>query len=135
MCGLSGFTGENPNHLRLRILGEENESRGIHSCGIAVGNEIKKGINKESRFSDMARTYKIPTKKNHSYLVHTRHATYGNHTEENAHPFKYEISKTKSLVFMHNGTLIDLKELQEDFGETDYKYTVDSDLFGYLLFI
>jgi predicted glutamine amidotransferase len=132
MCGLSGFNGNTPNTLILRVLGTLNQSRGKHSCGVAYNEEIIKGIGEyENLFKNKHLVLK-KAKTVKTVIQHNRFATKGFINEDNAHPFKIPLKNGRTIVFTHNGTLINEKELLLDFNVTE-NFDVDSKLLGYLI--
>lgn len=126
-CGLVGYNGSvPPNQLALRILGKFNEARGTHSCGVSSDFEIKVGVGKLATFSDFSNTLDelVTNETTNNVIIHTRKATVGAHTVDNAHPFGFggeEDSEVFDFVGAHNGSLIDWEELNP--GQT---FTVDS---------
>lgn len=132
MCGLAGFNGAKADPLKIRVLGNMNESRGKHSCGIANMKEVHKGVGQNAEFSSFVKDKSLIFKQNTTVLVHTRHATVGKHSLENAHPFLIKANKKRSIMFAHNGTLICLNELEEEFNFKNV-YGTDSEFLGNLI--
>lgn len=117
MCGLIGHLGDKTNPVNLdkfNILGILNEERGEHSCGVTMDGEILKGIESLKLYRDFVAFYAlIPPSYTTGMIGHTRKATFGIHSEANAHPFGFgglELSDKKDPIYafvgVHNGTLL-----------------------------
>lgn len=147
MCGIVAYVGaKTPNELALKILGNENTTRGKNAFGICVNDVIEKkvckvihpSVNSENTFKSyfenkllFRRTNKnnIIKMKNRTVLIHTRSKSSGINTEENAHPFKLETEKEGVfLIGVHNGTITNCDELAAEYGIEDWEktYRVDS---------
>lgn len=119
-CGLFGVAAENVEDIdinKVKILGIFNDSRGGHSCGLAIDGDIIVGVNQLKLFKDfigssrIENPYELPV-----ILGHTRYATGGLHNEDNAHPFGFGINNDYyEFIGTHNGSLHNQADLAEEY--------------------
>lgn len=132
MCGLFGWSGLKPgvfNKDKFNLLGIQNIERGKHSCGVTVDGEIYIGSGTTKVYTDfMLKNYDVLNPRRMPVVLgHTRHATIGLHTADNAHPFGFGVNSNDedgldfAFVGVHNGSLLNHKELAE-------KYKVDTEV-------
>jgi len=133
MCGLAGFNGPVGDKAKLKVLGVMNETRGVDSCGIAYKDYIEKGVEDTAKFRDLIVRTNLPPIKNGTVLIHTRHATIGVKSLDNAHPFLIPTPNGDTMVFAHNGTLTNWRELIVKYGHKVQDFSVDSQALGFLI--
>lgn len=124
MCGIIGYIGKN-KAINVLINGlEKMEYRGYDSSGVCLYSKDKidiiKSIGKISNLKE-----KINYDETSSYtrgIAHTRWATHGGVTLENAHPHKQG-----KVIVVHNGIIENAKELKEQLKTKEYKFYSDTD--------
>ena len=127
MCGIVGFTNK---HRAAPILLEglsKLEYRGYDSAGLAVrdGTADVEIVKAKGRLKVLAeKTNNGLTLKGCCGIGHTRWATHGEPSTENAHP---HCSDDKSVVAVHNGIIENYQELKEKLVKSDYKFYSQTD--------
>ena len=112
MCGIVGYVGDsNAVPFLLEGLGRL-EYRGYDSAGVAVLNhgkiEIRKAVGHVSSLVEEIKCHPVPGT---SGISHTRWATHGRVTLENAHPHRDGSGK---LALVHNGVVENHKDLRAE---------------------
>lgn len=136
-CGIFGFSlKKGASHRlamqKLKILGLYNIERGRDSSGLAIDGELIKGVGLISEFDDfLTKNESIPTPKVNGVVIgHVRQGSFGyKKTIEEAHPFLIN----EDLIFSHNGTIKNVKELCGKYHLIESDYSVDSKVLGTIL--
>ena len=133
MCGIVGYVGDK-NALEVVISGlEKLEYRGYDSAGVAmcVGEsvEIRRAVGKLSKLKESL-TEKPLKSIPHVGIGHTRWATHGKPTEDNAHP---HTAGRVSLI--HNGIIENYLELKKELVQSGsvFKSETDTECAAHLL--
>ena len=122
MCGIVGVVG-NTNATDILIQGlEKLEYRGYDSAGVFLASEGKSQLVKAvGRIAELSA--KAEGVEGDAGIGHTRWATHGKPTEDNAHPHR---SETGRFVLVHNGVIENYLEIKEEYlaghhfrGQTD----------------
>ena len=127
MCGIVGFTG---NHQAAPILLDglsKLEYRGYDSAGIAV----RDGEGETAVIKAKGRLKGLAEKTNNGESVpgtcgigHTRWATHGEPSENNAHP---HVSDDGNVVAVHNGIIENYQELKDKLVRKGYTFYSETD--------
>ncbi|HEY9503977.1 MAG TPA: glutamine--fructose-6-phosphate transaminase (isomerizing) [Pyrinomonadaceae bacterium] len=126
MCGIVGYVG-NKQVVPLIIDGlRKLEYRGYDSAGIAVVNdghnlEIRRA---EGKLRNLEETIRLSPIDGTYGIGHTRWATHGRPTEENAHPHR---DCTGRVVVVHNGIIENYLALKERLRKTDHRFVTETD--------
>ncbi len=126
MCGIIGYTGKQKASPILLASLKRLEYRGYDSCGMASlnGNNIivvRKGTGRIERVNAKVDFLSLTGKVG---IAHTRWATHGNVTMENAHPFT---SCDGEYALVHNGILENYVELKRQLVEKGHHFTSTTD--------
>ena len=127
MCGIVGFIG-NQQAAPILLEGlEKLEYRGYDSAGLAVRNES----NKIEIVKAKGRLKTLAAKTNDGISLagtcgigHTRWATHGEPSEDNAHP---HISDDSCVVAVHNGIIENYQEIREKLQKKGYTFYSQTD--------
>ncbi|MFO8132719.1 MAG: glutamine--fructose-6-phosphate transaminase (isomerizing) [Thermoplasmatota archaeon] len=122
MCGIAGYIGHRGASAVLLDCLKRLEYRGYDSAGICVAqNELSvaKQVGEirclEEAMPDLAGT---------SGIGHTRWATHGGVTQENAHP---HVSCNRDVAIVHNGIIENFASLRDELRENGHVFTSDTD--------
>ena len=125
MCGIIGYIGDKPV-VPVLIEGLRRlEYRGYDSAGVAVVNG--KGIDLRRSAGKLANLEQVIQKEPLTGLYglgHTRWATHGRPTEENAHPHR---DCTGRIVVVHNGIIENYLELKRELQSKGHKFVTETD--------
>lgn len=130
MCGIIGIVGKKGENVVQKIIDglECLEYRGYDSAGIAVVSSRPEDNNKICRIRAAGKLAKLKEKLSQTDLQgcvgigHTRWATHGKPTEENAHPMM-----SKNVALIHNGIIENYKELKFSLEADGYIFTSETD--------
>ena len=126
MCGIVGYIGSK-NVVSVILDGLRRlEYRGYDSAGIAVVDahgklEIRRAPGKLRNLDELIRQSPIEGVYG---IGHTRWATHGRPTEENAHPHR---DCTGQIVVVHNGIIENYVELKRQLEKEGHKFVTETD--------
>lgn len=122
MCGIIGYVGEKRCSIDVIIDGLKHlEYRGYDSAGIAYVKDNNVVIEREAgRISNLENVLKKDS--SHIGIGHTRWATHGKPTKENAHPHK-----VGNITLVHNGIIDNFMELKSTLMSEGYTFKSDTD--------
>ena len=125
MCGIIGYIGDKPV-VPVLIEGLRRlEYRGYDSAGVAVVNgnglDIRRSAGKLANLETVIAESPISGKYG---LGHTRWATHGRPTEENAHPHR---DCHDRIVVVHNGIIENYLELKRELQSQGHKFVTETD--------
>lgn len=126
MCGIVGYIGTQ-EALPILISGLKRlEYRGYDSAGVALctlQGDLR--IYKEQgKVADLESKLEGKPLEGHLGIAHTRWATHGEPTSQNAHP---HYSQTKHLALVHNGIIENYREIKERLIKRGYTFVSETD--------
>ena len=129
MCGIVGYLGKD-NYYDYIINGLKLlQNRGYDSAGISYIYQnkiktIKYASTSTNNSLDILETNINTNEQSHIAIGHTRWATHGPKTNENAHP---HLSNNKDFSIVHNGIIENFQQLKNDLLEEGYTFHSQTD--------
>ncbi|MDQ3257959.1 MAG: class II glutamine amidotransferase, partial [Acidobacteriota bacterium] len=126
MCGIVGYVG-NKQVVPVLLDGlRKLEYRGYDSAGIAVVDEDHelKIRRAEGKLRNLEEAIRLKPLDGTYGIGHTRWATHGRPTEENAHPHR---DCTGRVVVVHNGIIENYLKLKEQLRTKDHVFVTETD--------
>ncbi len=122
MCGIFGYAGNKQSAAKIILEGLKGlEYRGYDSWGIAIKtNEHIQTEKHIGKISDV----KTKLQKSTIGIGHTRWATHGGVTFENAHP---HLDCKKEIAVLHNGIIENFQELKDELLKRGHKFISQTD--------
>ncbi len=127
MCGIVGaIVQRNVCPILLEGL-KRMEYRGYDSAGLAVITEDKvlQRVRTQGKVKELEHALKSLTLHSHIGIAHTRWATHGKPSEENAHP--HLSGGIDAIAVVHNGIIENFQELKNQLEQQGYVFTSDTD--------
>src|SRR5882672_8086165 len=128
MCGIVGYVGKK-QVVPVIIDGlKKLEYRGYDSAGIAVAGNGNGGAiqlrRAEGKLRNLEEVIRLKPLEGTYGIGHTRWATHGRPTEENAHPHR---DCTGKIVVVHNGIVENYLSLKKKLIEEGHKFSTETD--------
>lgn len=125
MCGIVGYIGNKDAYTYLINGLKRLEYRGYDSAGIALhkGNDFLT-IKKAGKVASLEAAFHGYDTSASLGIGHTRWATHGIPSDNNAHP---HVSATGKFVLVHNGIIENYASIKEELLQKGYKFNSDTD--------
>ena len=127
MCGIIGYTGASPALSMVIESLRKLEYRGYDSAGIALTGKAGEKLivaKRAGKLSNLESTLTSDHADSLSGIGHTRWATHGGPTDENAHP---HISSDGKVAVIHNGIIENYLELKAELEKRGHKFSSQTD--------
>lgn len=134
MCGIVGYIGKRKEIYPILINGLKRlEYRGYDSAGVAVVNAGKILAEKTvGKIADLEKKVGDKINGGEVGIAHTRWATHGGVTDQNAHP---HFNCDKKIAIVHNGIIENFQTLKKLLTKEGHKFTseTDSEILAHLI--
>ncbi|MFL2932914.1 MAG: glutamine--fructose-6-phosphate transaminase (isomerizing) [Nitrososphaerales archaeon] len=132
MCGITGYIGEKDAAPVLLQALKRMEYRGYDSAGISTIHKDNVTIKKDiGRINAINEKIELGKAKGKIGVAHTRWATHGGVTKENAHP---HLSCKQKIVLVHNGIIENYRQLFKELSDNhEIKSETDSEVIAHLI--
>ena len=127
MCGIIGYTGASPALSMVIDSLRKLEYRGYDSAGIALTGKVGEKLivaKRAGKLSNLESALTSDHADSLSGIGHTRWATHGGPTDENAHP---HISSDGKVAVIHNGIIENYIELKAELEKRGHKFSSQTD--------
>ena len=130
MCGIIGYVGFRDARAVLLESLKRLDYRGYDSAGVAIVDRKLKVYKDVGEISNVEK--QIPQMKGTTGIGHTRWATHGRVTKQNAHP---HISCDKKIAIVHNGIIENFSFLKEELKKKGHIFLsqTDSEVIAHLI--
>ncbi|MCA1953076.1 MAG: glutamine--fructose-6-phosphate transaminase (isomerizing) [Hyphomicrobiales bacterium] len=123
MCGIVGILGNEPVAFQIVEALKRLEYRGYDSAGVAtIENGVIARMRAEGKLRNLEARLREAPPAGHAGIGHTRWATHGRPTENNAHPHA-----TARLAVVHNGIIENFRELRAELAAAGHVFVTQTD--------
>src|SRR3989440_704229 len=134
MCGIVGYVGRSEAAPILLEGLRRLEYRGYDSAGVAIVNGDQLETRKcAGRIASLAKLISKKPATGSYGISHTRWATHGKVTDENAHP---HFDASGKIALVHNGVIENYQALKEQLvqnGDTKFRSDTDTEVLAHLI--
>src|SRR6201981_422462 len=122
MCGIVGILGHGPVAEQLVDSLKRLEYRGYDSAGVATleGDHLERR-RAEVKLRNPGAGLRLDPLAGHTGIGHTRWATHGKPTENNAHPHA-----TAHVGIVHNGIIENFRELRDELQKKGHQFSTET---------
>jgi len=125
MCGIIGFAG-NERAAPIVLQGLRNlEYRGYDSAGMASISDGRVWLKKDAgKIDEVNQKHKLDELPGNTAIGHTRWATHGGVSRQNAHP---HVDCTHQVAVVHNGIIENYQELRQMLKDSGHIFASETD--------
>jgi len=125
VCGIAGYVGPKPAVGIVFDQLKRLEYRGYDSAGIAVMEKDQiKVLKRAGKLKELGSLLEEHPSDAHLAIAHSRWATHGGPTDENAHP---HYDAYEQIAIIHNGIIENYLELKEELLANGHKFRSQTD--------